>query len=187
MAYVPGFEWDIFINYPMEAEDWAKQFEADLKKELAFFSSKVEIYFAKRNWGLGLNSNVMLEQARKSCLFLAILTRSSVTEGENRFLSKEWEAFRESGSVIGRFIPLSLRKITGQEILKIMPIGNDGSFHNSNARFFVEEDGVEFTLRPGANPHRAALYHDEVVKVAGHIAKRLVDMRLQRGDRKSVV
>src|ERR1043166_5832113 len=108
MAYVPGFEWDIFINYPMEAEDWARQFEADLQKELAFLlSGKVAIYFAKRNWELGLNSNVMLEQARKSCLFLAILTRSSVTEGENRFLSKEGEAFRESGSVIGRFIPLS--------------------------------------------------------------------------------
>jgi hypothetical protein len=180
MAYVPGFEWDIFINYPMEAEDWAKQFEADLKKELALFSSKVEIYFAKRNWELGLNSNVMLEQAQKSCIFLAILTRGSVAESENRFLSKEWEAFRASGSVIGRFIPLSLKKIASEEILKIMPIGSDGSFHNSNARFFVEEDGIEFTLRPDSGPPRAMRYHDEVVKVAGHIAKRLDDMRLQR-------
>jgi hypothetical protein len=181
MAYVPGFEWDIFINYPMEAEDWAKRFDADLKKELAFFLPGLEIYFAKRNWELGLNSNVMLEQARKSCLFLAILTRGSVAQSDDRFLSKEWEAFRESGSVIGRFIPLSLKKITSQEILKVMPIGNDGSFHNSNARFFVEEDGVEITLRPDSNPQRAALYHDEVAKVAGHIAKRLDEVRLQRG------
>jgi len=181
MGYVPGFEWDIFINYPMEAEDWARQFESDLKKELALFiSRKVEIYFAKRNWELGLDSNVMLEQARKSCLFVAVLTRASVAQSENRFLSKEWEAFRASGPVIGRFIPISLKKIASQEILKVMPIGNDGSFHNSNARFFVEEDGVEFTLRPDSNPYRAGLYRDEVAKVADHIVKRLDNIRLQR-------
>jgi hypothetical protein len=181
MAYVAGFEWDVFINYPMEAEDWAEQFDADLKKELALFlSNKAEVYFAKRNWGLTESSNAMLEKARKSCLFLAVLTRGSVAESENRFLRKEWEAFRASGSVIDRFIPISLKKIASEEILKVMPIGNDGSFRNSNARFFVEEHGVEFTLRPDSS-HRAVRYQDEVVKVAGHIAKRLEEMRLQRG------
>src|SRR5207253_724468 len=117
MAYVPGFESDIFLNYPMEVEDWAKQFRADLKNELALLLGNVEIYFAKQHWELGQDSSVMLEKARKSCLFLAILTPGSIAQSENRFLSKEWEAFRASGPVINRFIPLSLKKIASQEIL----------------------------------------------------------------------
>jgi hypothetical protein len=182
MAYVPGFTWDIFFSYPMEAEDWTNQFLLDLKKELGMLlaGKGLATYFAKRDWELGLVSDHMLEQARKSCLFLAILTRGSLAESETRFLRKEWEAFRGSGSVIGRFIPLSLKKVSGKEILKAMPIGNDESFHNNNARFFVEQDGVEHTLRPDSDPRRAALYHDEVAKVADHISKRLDEMRLKQ-------
>jgi hypothetical protein len=181
MAYVPGFKWDIFVSYPMEAEDWTNQFEVDLKKQLVLFlaGKGLETYFAKRNWELGQISDDMLKQARNSCLFLAILTPGSISESESRFLGKEWEAFRESGSVIDRFIPLSLKKVTGEDILKVIPIGNGQSFHNNNARFFVEEDGVELTLRPDLEPRKAALYHDKVEKVAGHISKRLHEIRLK--------
>ncbi len=75
-GYVPGFNWDLFISYPMEAESWTKQFEEGLRDGTDLASARgLEIYFAPRNWQLGGISDDMLEAARSSAVFVAVLTR----------------------------------------------------------------------------------------------------------------
>jgi hypothetical protein len=108
MAYVPGFEWDIFLSYPMEAGAWARQFERDLTADLALASVKgLKIYRAQSDWTLGEN---ILDAARSSAIFVAVLTRDAFDENKKRFLQMEMGAFREfskeSGlSLKGRFCP----------------------------------------------------------------------------------
>ena len=104
MAYVPGFTWDLFISYPMEVESWTKQFEADLRDETELTPAKgLKIYFAPTSWQQGAISDEMLEAARSSAVFVAILTRDALPDDETRFLQKEMEAFREFGPLKGRF------------------------------------------------------------------------------------
>src|SRR5689334_16295426 len=107
MAYTPGFKYDLFISYPTEAASWAKQFEQDLRADMRLAAARgLEIYFAPKSWELTEDSDEMLDAARNSAVFVAILTEDSVTENSSRFLRKEMEAFRQSSPLKSRFCPI---------------------------------------------------------------------------------
>jgi hypothetical protein len=109
VAYARGFRVDVFISYPVEAETWAKQFETVLKEQLRRKIRGAATYLAKRDWRPGGRSSEMLENARHAALFLAIVTRSALEEGESkRFQALEAQAFRELHPVGDRFIPIPL-------------------------------------------------------------------------------
>jgi len=173
MAYIPAFEWDIFISYPMEAESWAEQFVTDLRKAPGLAPLKdLQIYFAKVNWELGQISDEMLDQARRSAIFVAILTEGSVSQGESRFLGLEMKAFRESGQLNGRFCPILLFPVTSFQIANLMPLENPQAFWNSNLEFFYKEDGIPLWLRQGSEP-RSGDYSKQVEKTSWHLRKRI--------------
>jgi hypothetical protein len=177
-AFVPGFDCDIFVSYPMEGEAWTQHFVDDLKDVLAISleGKGLSTYFAKRNWELGQVSHEMLKVARKSALFVAILTPSSFTEGSKRFLDLEWDAFRESGPVEGRFCPIPLNPIPQDRLNKFKPDDRDASFWNQNCSFYYLEDDVPIILRWDSDERRDE-YRKRVEKVAWYIKKRLEDMR----------
>jgi hypothetical protein len=177
-AFVPGFDCDIFVSYPMEGEAWTQHFVDDLKEVLAISleGQGLSTYFAKRNWELGQVSHEMLRVARKSALFVAILTPSSFTEGGKRFLDLEWDAFRESGPVEGRFCPIPLNPIPQDKLNKFKPNDRDTSFWNQNCAFYYYEDDVPIILRWDSGEQRDE-YRKRVEKVAWYIKKRLEDMR----------
>jgi hypothetical protein len=177
MAYVPGFKWDIFISYPMEAESWTKRFLEDLQDGTALPSAKgLEIYFARKNWQLGGVSDDMLEAARASALFVAVLTKHSLAENEKRFLQKEMEAFRESSSLKGRFCPIPLYPVAGSQLSKAMPIDNPGAFWNTNLEFFFYDDGIPLWLERDTEP-QPGRYKRTVKKVAYQLRDRLDEIR----------
>jgi hypothetical protein len=174
MAYVPGFKWDLFISYPMEAQSWTKQFVDDLRKALPLSAVKdLEIYFASRNWQLGETSDAMLDAARSSALFLAVLTRDALAESETRFLQREMEAFRESGSLKDRFCPIPLYPIDGRRLSKAVPVGNS-TFWNTNLEFFYLEDNIPVPLSPG---FETAQYEKTVFKAAHQLRELLEKIR----------
>lgn len=182
MAYVPGFKYDIFISYPMEAEKWTAQFVQALQttsgSDLAPLRD-LKFYFAKDNWQLGQISDEMLEAVRQSALFLAVLTKDSIFDAQSRFLARELKAFRESGNLNGRFCPIPLHPVPGAELSKLMPLDNAQAFWNKNLEFYFESDSIPIWLEP-SNEQRAGDYNICVVKASWYLRKRL-DEQKSRG------
>jgi hypothetical protein len=176
-GYIPGFNWDLFISYPMEAESWTKQFEEDLRDGTDLTSAKgLKVYFAPRSWPQGGISDDMLEAARSSAVFVAVLTRDALPDDETRFLQKEMEAFRESGPLKGRFFPIPLYPIDGSRLSRAMPVDNSQAFWSTNLEFFFVEDGIPLRLAPGIEPDPGR-YRRTVQKVAYQLRQRLDDIR----------
>jgi len=169
MAYTPGFEYDLFISYPTEATRWAKQFQADLQSDMWLAAATgLKIYFAPKSWELGEDSDGMLDAARNSAVFVAVLTPDSVRENSSRFLRKEMDAFRQSSPLKRRFCPIPLSPIDSAQLSKAMPTGNPDTFWNANLEFYYLEDGVPFRFE--ANDER---YKKSVQKAAYQLRKRL--------------
>jgi hypothetical protein len=177
MAYVPGFKWDIFLSYPMEAESWTKQFEKDLKDEPLLAAAKdLNVYFARRDWHLGGSSNDMLEAARTSAIFVAVLTKDAVDDRDGRFLGKEMNAFRASSPLKGRFCPIPLYPIDASKLSAVMPIDDPDAFWNINITFFFHDDGIPILLRPDTEL-QPGLYKRTVNKVAHQLRERLEEVK----------
>jgi hypothetical protein len=178
MAYVPGFKWDIFLSYPVEAELWTKQFDKDLRDEPLLAAAKeLNVYFARRDWHLGGSSDDMLEAAQTSAIFVAVLTKDAVDERVERFLRKEMEAFRESSPLKGRFCPISLYPIDASKLSSVMPIDNPEVFWNMNVKFFFHDDGIPILLRPDTELE-PGLYKRTVNKVAHQLRERLDEIKM---------
>jgi hypothetical protein len=173
MAYTSGFKWDLFISYPMEAAKWAKQFHEDLLQEPRLCAAKgLDLYFAPQSWQLGDDSDGMLDAARSSALFVAILTADSVAGDASRFLRKEMDAFRESRPLKGRFCPIPLEPIEGDQLARAMPPGSPDAFWNANIEFYYREDGIPLRFDPNSEEYRKALQ-----KVAYQIRNRLNEIK----------
>jgi hypothetical protein len=181
MAYVPGFKWDIFISYPMEAEAWTKRFAQDLVDgtELpAAIGSR--IYFAGKDWALGGTSDDMLDAARNAALFVAVLTKDSLGEEHKRFLRQEMEAFQKSGPVKGRFCPLPLYPVDASQLKMVMPTDNPDAFWNTNMNFFYKDgDDIPLRLKPDSEPQPGA-YGKKVEKVAHQLRDLLDKLQVSR-------
>jgi hypothetical protein len=176
MGYVPGFEWDIFLSYPMEAEAWAARFEEGLRDGGRLAAARgLRIYFAHRDWAAGNISDDMLEAARHSAIFVAIITIDSLSHDEKRFLQREMEAFRQSGSLIGRFYPIALDPIHPSDLSSAMPIASANSFWQM-AKFYFHDRGQPQWLEPDIEPERGS-YKREVRTAARQLRERLDKLR----------
>jgi hypothetical protein len=180
MGYVPGFEWDIFLSYPMEAEAWARQFEKHLKADLALAAKNVKIHRAQRDWQAGKISDDMLDAARRSAIFVAVLTRDALDDDDDkeRFLQREMAAFRQASkksgrSLKGRFCPIFLQPIDEAKLSRAMPLDNPDSFWNMNAKFYFDDEGAPILLTPEMQPVQ---YKVIVSKVAHHLRYRLDEL-----------
>jgi hypothetical protein len=180
MTYVPGFEWDIFISYPMEAEVWTRRFVADLMKGTVLPAAiDPKVYFAGKDWNLGGTSIDMLDAARNSALFVAVLTRDSLSDRHKRFLQQEMDNFQKSGIVKGRFCPIPLYPIDASQLRDAMPIGDPEAFWNTNLTFFYKDDGIPLLLDPSSEPNPGE-YQKRVQKAAYQLRELLEKLRKSR-------
>jgi hypothetical protein len=177
MAYTPDFKYDLFISYPIEAERWAKQFHEDLKDEMWLAAARgLEIYFAPKSWELGKDSDEMLDAARNSAIFVAVLTPYSVGEDSSRFLRREMEAFRES-SPLKPFCPIPLAPIDGAQLSRAMPPGNPDAFWHANLQFYYLEDRVPYRLE-----EKDERYKKAIQRAAYQLRKRLDEIKSGAGE-----
>lgn len=180
MAYVSDSKWDIFISYPLEAEAWTSRFAQELRVETQLSGVRdLQIYYAGRDWRLGAASVDMLDAARNSALFVAVLNRDSLVEVEKqkRFLLREMEKFRESGAVKDRFCPILLYPVDPSQLSEAMPIDGPEAFWNTNSNFFYDEgDGIPLLLTPDSEPKRGE-YRRRVEKVAHQLRVLLDELR----------
>jgi hypothetical protein len=189
MAYVSRFKWDIFISYPMEAEAWTRRFVQDLQELDGTELPKAidpQVYFAKKDWKLGGTSDDMLEAARSSALFVAILTRDSLSENQKRFLTLEMDSFKKSGPVQGRFCPIPLHPIDPPQLREAMPVGNPEAFWNTNLNFFYDDgDGIPLRLKSDSEP-KPGEYSRRVQKVA-HQLRELLDTLRAKTSKEAII
>jgi hypothetical protein len=182
MAYVAGFEWDLFISYPMEAQAWTKDFSDDLLDGTDLPAATARIYFAARDWKLGETSDEMLEAARNSALFVAVFTRDSLSGDHKRFLTKEMDSFQKSGPVKDRFCPIPLHPIDSSQLREAMPVKNREAFWNTNLNFFYDDgDGIPLRLKPDSEP-KPGEYFKRVQKVAHQLRELLDKLKRSRSD-----
>jgi hypothetical protein len=182
MTYIQGFACDVFVSYPMEAEGWTKHLVDELRQAPGLAALKdLRFYFAKSDWHLGQASDEMLQAARDAALFVAILTKDAVSESQSRFLARELQAFRESGSLNGRFCPLPLHPVSGRELARLAPVENPEAFWNQNLEFFFKEDGVAMWLEPSVEP-RQGEYRKRVTKLSWHLRDRLDELKARKGE-----
>jgi hypothetical protein len=173
MAYIPGFKYDLFISYPTEAKWWAKQFHEDLQADMWLAAATgLNIYFAPKSWELGEDDDAMLDAARNSAIFVAVLTPDSVGENSRRFLRKEMEAFRQSSPLKRRFCPIPLAPIDGTQLSTAMPTGNPEGFWNANLEFYHVKDGIPLLFGPNSEQYKEA-----VQRAAYQLRKRLDEIR----------
>ena len=183
MAYVSEFEWDIFISYPMEAETWTKRFVQDLCDGTELPAAiQARIFFAGKDWTLGSTSDKMLTAAGNSALFVAILTRDSLSDDHKRFLSLEMENFKKSGPVENCFCPIPLYPIDASKLKGAVSINNPTAFWNTNLTFFYDEgDGIPLRMKPDSEPTPGE-YNRRVQRAAHQLRNLLDKLQTTRSD-----
>jgi hypothetical protein len=183
MAYVPNAKRDIFISYPIEAEEWAQHFEQDLRKELEQWlpAGELRTYLAKRDWHM-VPSDKMLDEARNAAFYIATLIPGALSHDGLRFFQQEWEAFAQSarmfGSVDTRFAPVLIKPIDSRRIAQFFPLGNEEAFWRPFEFYFEDKAGIPHTLLRNS---RKCIYCKKIAAIAWHIKQRLVQIKEQAG------
>ena len=182
MAYVPGFEWDLFISYPRESDErdaldfqWVKEFcrllETEIKQRLG---DKPEIYFDRDKFDAADHlEHDLLEAARNSALFLPIT--SPLYVNNNKFTMRELREFCAAGDFKRRIVIIELLPVSAEA----RPDELDGPKRNN---FFVKVQGKSIILTPHHGKHRDE-YMEKLQVVAEDINVVLQRMRRERGGR----
>jgi hypothetical protein len=183
MAYVPGFDWDLFISYPRESDErdahdreWVKEFhnllESEIKQRLASRDGP-EIYFDRRDFGAADHLEIdLLQAARKSALFVPIMSPRFVAPG--KFTLRELDAFCESGEVNNRIVTIELLPVSSNDGRPQVLCGPKRN------NFYVMEGNVPIKLSPRFEKH-SYQYCMQLQVVAEQIKELLQKMRRDAG------
>src|SRR5262249_35323338 len=157
MAYVPGFDYDIFISYPRENNRadphglrWVSEFHRYLTDALNLripSNEKPKIYFDDHYFELGEQISELLDKARRSAIFLAIVSPSYVAP--EKFTAKELRAYCDNHTG-------NDRKIVSLHILPLCDEAPPPSELRGFKRidfFWKNESDVEVPLTPRHNDY----------------------------------
>jgi hypothetical protein len=181
MAYVPGFDWDIFISYPHETDardanelEWVNEFYRILDKELnERLPEPPKIYFDRRQFAASHSlESELLEAARHSALFVPIVSPRYVAPG--KFTLRELAAFCGSGDVAKRIVTIELLPVNHEEG---RPEALQGPKRNN---FFVREEGRPIKLTPRSERY-GDLFATRLQIVAEDVKDALQEMRRNAG------
>lgn len=183
MAYIPGFEWDIFISYPRESDErdanefeWVNEFHRILDKEInERLPDRLgpKIYFDRRQFAASHSlESELLEAARHSALFVPIVSPRFVAPG--KFTLRELEAFCGSGDVAKRIVTIELLPVSNED-------GRPKALQGpKRSTFFVREEGRPIKLTPRSERY-GDRYATQLQIVAEDIKDALQEMRRNAG------
>jgi hypothetical protein len=176
MAYVPGFEHDVFISYARENNvpdlndvKWVTDFFVNLQRYLLGRIRGADVYFDTRDFEAGHELGDLIEHARNSALFVVILSPRYIEP--DKFTLKELKAFREASSPRGPIVVIEPWKTDRDDLPKEL------QGPKANPFFVVDETtNTEETLTLKYNKE---CYAKEFNKIAEHIKNRLNEMQAQ--------
>lgn len=176
MAYVPGFEWDVFVSFAnndndaVDPEDkWVNRFVQDMKIGLRNWignADDLKVFFEEDSIGANTELPKLLQYARQSAIFVAVVSPSFLKRG---WPLHEVDAFRSAGSTSDRLFVVECR-----------PAGEYAQFPKnlrdvSAAPFFVQDRGARAPrpLSPWQDARDWANRMSELTKDMGEVLQRL--------------
>ena len=123
MAYVPGFEHDVFLSYahldnlpdPLRVQ-WVNDFHADLKTAIQQqLGEEIKLFFDTKDLPPDEHLQFLLENARKSVVFLAVLSPSYVRRS---WTIDELAAFDQvaRGGEVGRIVTVEVLPVEAEPL-----------------------------------------------------------------------
>jgi len=170
MAFVPGFEHDVFISYAHfdnepDAQEirWVSRFQADLKVALCqWLGADPDIFFDNRSLQ-NQRLQELMDNARASACFLAIMSPSYM---KREWTIKELEAFHSVDIEQNRLVPLELLPVKESDCHPRLLDVKRFSFYWKNSL----EDDIANKVTPKLEPEK---YQQRVQGIAYRIAELL--------------
>jgi hypothetical protein len=180
MAYVPGFRYDIFISYPRENNradpegvQWVREFHRCLRTAIDNqipSNEKPEIFFDDHDFEGGQHIEALLDDARQSAIFLAIISPPYMAP--DKFTLKELRVFCDARSRDEQVIvSICFLPIKGEDYPPELEGPKRFPFYWTN------ESDVAVPLTPRTNPTE---YTSKLYTVAYQLRNRLDEMRQKR-------
>ena len=175
MAYVPGYAHDVFVSYAhfdneADSQDvrWVSRFQADLKNALRQrLGEDPEIFYDTRSFEAHDHVDALLENARRSAIFLAVFSPSYVSRN---FTIGELTAFCEGAPDANRVVTVEL-----------LPVDEDKNHPLLQGRkrtpFWWKdraEQDIPLRLTPRFNPE---MYNERLQILAHQLKKLMAEMR----------
>jgi TIR domain len=118
MTYVPGYQWDVFVSFANNDDDaarvedrWVSRFVEELKIGIRTWlgdADKLKVFFQKDSTTANLQLSTLLDYARNSAIFIAVVSPSYVRRD---WPLDELTAFCESGDTLGRLFAIECRPV----------------------------------------------------------------------------
>jgi hypothetical protein len=180
MAYVPGFKYDIFISYPRENNradpegvQWVREFHRCLRTAIDNqipTKEQPDIFFDDHDFEGGQHVEALLDDARQSAIFLAIVSPPYIAP--EKFTLKELRAFCDTRSPDERvivsihFLPVKSENYPPElEGPKRIPF------------YWTNENDVPVPLTPRSHANE---YTSKLYTIAYHLRNRLDEIRQKR-------
>jgi hypothetical protein len=175
MSYVPGFEHDVFVSYAHfdneeDSQDirWVSRFQADLKNALRQrLGEEAEIFYDTRNFEAHEHTDMLLENARRSAIFLAIFSPSYLAR---EFTISELEAFCKAAPAANRVVTVELLPVEEERNHPLLRGRKRTPFWWKDR---AEQD-IPLRLTPRFNPE---MYNERLQILAHQLKKLLAEMR----------
>jgi hypothetical protein len=155
MAFVPGFEHDVFISYAHfdnepDAQEirWVSRFQADLKTALRQrVGIEPNVFFDTRNLQAHHDLEMLTDNVCQSAVFLAILSPSYV---KRDWTIKELETFEKATSGRNRIVTVELLPVKEGDVHPLFLRLKRAQFWWKDER----EEDIPLKLTPRSNPDK---------------------------------
>lgn len=176
MSIVPGFAHDLFVSYAHFDNDedaqgvrWVSRFQLDLKHTLRQrLGEDPDIFFDTRSFEASDHVDFLIENARNSAVFVALLSPSYVAR---EFTIRELEAFCTRGGDAARVVTVELLPVEGDRIPRLLQGRKRTPFWWKD----VAEQDIPLRLTAKFN----AEIYNERLQILTHQIKKLVTERRQ--------
>jgi len=177
MTYVPGYQWDVFVSFANNDNDaarmedrWVSRFVEELKIGIRTWlgaADKLKVFFEKDSIPANLKLPTLLDYARNSAIFIAIVSPSYVRRD---WPLDELTAFCESGDTSDRLFAI-----------ECLPAGDyalfPGILRDIAAMPFFIQDKDSRAPRPLSPDQDPRMWKNRIGELAHDIATRMKKFR----------
>jgi len=175
MSLLQGFQHDLFISYAHfdnEADTqevrWVSRFQADLQNALRQrLGEEPAVFFDARNFEAHDHVDFLIENVRKSAIFVPILSPSYVAR---EFTARELQAFCEREAHVGAVVTVELLPVEEERQLPMLRGRKRTPFWWKDRA----EHDIPLRLTPKFN---GEMYHERLQVLAHQIKNLVEDMR----------
>jgi hypothetical protein len=185
MAFVPGFDHDVFISYAHYDNEpdsqevrWVSRFQADLKTALRQrLGTEPTIFFDTRNLQAHHDLQMLTDNVCKSAAFLAILSPSYVNR---EWTIKELEAFDQVATDKNRIVTVELLPVKEKDLHQRFLRLKRSAFWWKDER----EEDIPFKLTVKSNPEK---YDRRLQTLAHQMEELLRELHEDHSKRQSAI